>query len=87
MHQEETPNPLILIQHTQDSGGWRTSIFDSYEAHKTWVKEQAFDLFKKKMFPLRIFGGLTEDVQPPDTRLNKPFKEFAKEEQQRFEHE
>ena len=39
------------------------SLFDSYEAHKSWLREKHMDLLKQRMFPLVIPGGLTPDVQ------------------------
>ena len=37
------------------------------------------------MFPLRVPGGVTGDIQVPDTDLNKPFKEHGRGEQYEFE--
>lgn len=69
--QEDWPPPLIRTMVTKEAGGWRVSLFDSYEAHKSWVRDHYKELLRKRIFPLIIPGGLTGDVQPCDTSVNK----------------
>lgn len=47
------------------------SIFDSYEGHKSWLRDHYNSLLSKRVFPLVIPGGLTGDVQACDRALNK----------------
>ena len=69
----------------KDSGGWRISMGDSYKGHKAFWREHHEDLFKKKVFPYRILGGLTPDLAPLDREDNKMFKSHSKDHQHRFE--
>ena len=69
--QEQHRPPLRRTWATHDASGWRVSMFDSYEAHKSWLRENYRMLLGKKIFTLLIPGGLTGDVQPCDLVLNK----------------
>ena len=64
------------------SKGWFVTTFDSAESHKQWLVQNKDDLLRRKVFPLRVPGGITGDVQTCDRGKNQVFKRYAREDQE-----
>ena len=74
--------PLLAGTILKSSNGWRVTVFDSAESHKTWMAQNYGARFKKKMFPLMIPGGMTGDLQGPDRGKSQPFKAEGRADQE-----